>query len=47
MKLNLEKMNVSETLEEIKTIIHPLASKKNIKLTFVSNDEFAELTPIN
>ncbi|TGC09503.1 sensor histidine kinase [Methanolobus halotolerans] len=43
MKLNQEKFNISDTLEEIKTILYPLASKKRIKLTFVSNNELAEI----
>ncbi|MDW7733638.1 MAG: histidine kinase dimerization/phospho-acceptor domain-containing protein, partial [Methanolobus sp.] len=44
MKLNPETFNVSDTMEEIKPILYPLASKKKIKLTFVSNDDDTEIS---
>ncbi|KXS42249.1 MAG: signal transduction histidine kinase [Methanolobus sp. T82-4] len=43
MKLNRETFRVADTLEEVKTVLYPLASKKNIKLTFTSDDGATEI----
>jgi len=44
MKLNRETFRVADTLEEVKTVLYPLASKKNIKLTFTSDDGATEIS---